>query len=80
MKTIRFTKGAMVDLTTYATVAERIIKTLERYAAGGKADVIAMRDGSGKRLRVGDYRALFEEGNDEILVAKIRPRNTGYEE
>lgn len=80
MKTIRFTEDAANDMARYATVAERIIKTFERYAAGGKANVVTMKDGSGKRLRVGDYRALFRETADEIVVSKVRPRSKAYDD
>jgi mRNA-degrading endonuclease RelE of RelBE toxin-antitoxin system len=32
-----------------------------------------------KRLRVGDYRVLFEESAAEILVTKIGPRSSVYD-
>jgi mRNA interferase RelE/StbE len=34
---------------------------------------------SAKRLRVGDFRVLFEEDETTILVTKIGPRGDVYE-
>ena len=36
--------------------------------------MIELSGRSGKRLRVGDFRVIFEESDTEILVTKIGPR------
>jgi mRNA interferase RelE/StbE len=33
----------------------------------------------GKRLRVGDFRVVFQESDDEIYVARIAPRGDVYD-
>lgn len=80
LKSIRYTFDAMRDLGRYAAGAKRVRKALQRYADGGKADVVMMRDGSGKRLRAGDYRAIFHETDEDILVTKVRPRGIAYDD
>jgi mRNA interferase RelE/StbE len=34
---------------------------------------------SGKLLRVGDFRVIFEESETEIIVTKVGPRGDIYE-
>jgi mRNA interferase RelE/StbE len=80
MKTLRYTDAATADLLRHSSIAKRIHRTLQRYAAGGKADVVVMRDGSGKRMRIGDFRAIFEEADAEIVVTKIGPRGAVYDD
>jgi DNA-binding XRE family transcriptional regulator len=41
-------------------------------------EVTELRGGHGKRLRVGDFRILFEETATEIIVSDIGPRGTIY--
>lgn len=79
-KLIRYTVGAANDLLRHGSAAARLRKALQRYASGGKADVVSMRDGTGFRLRVGTYRVIFEETATEILVTKIGPRASVYDD
>jgi len=79
-KDIRYTVGAANDLLRHACEAARIRKALQRHAAGGKADVVPMRDGSGFRLRVGTYRVIFEESASVVLVTKVGPRASVYDD
>jgi mRNA interferase RelE/StbE len=44
----------------------------------GVGDVKTLVGRSGKRLRVGDYRILFEETDIEIHVTRIGPRGSIY--
>lgn len=80
VKAIRYTVSAVNDLRRHASEAARIRKALQRHAAGRKADVVPMRDGSGFRLRVGTYRVIFEETTTDILVTKIGPRGSVYDD
>jgi mRNA interferase RelE/StbE len=41
-------------------------------------EVTELRGGHGKRLRIGDFRILFEETATEIIVSDIGPRGTIY--
>jgi mRNA interferase RelE/StbE len=38
-----------------------------------------MKGSSGKRLRVGEYRVIFEETCDEVIVSKIGPGGGVYD-
>jgi mRNA interferase RelE/StbE len=38
-----------------------------------------LRGSSLKRLRVGDFRVLFEETETEIIVTRIGPRGSVYD-
>jgi mRNA interferase RelE/StbE len=62
-------------------MAERISEKLAIYAqdpASLANQVTELRGGDGKRLRVGDFRILFEETATEIIVSDIGPRGAIY--
>ena len=62
-------------------MANRITKKLAAYAdnpASLANQVTELRGGHGKRLRVGDFRVLFEETATEIIVSDIGPRGATY--
>jgi mRNA interferase RelE/StbE len=62
--------------------AERILSKVEAYAANPEAlanKVKALQGSTALRLRVGEYRVIFEETEDEIVVTKIGPRGSVYE-
>jgi mRNA interferase RelE/StbE len=55
---------------------------IEAYAADPPAFAnvtTELRGRSGKRLRIGDFRVLFEETATEIIVYEIGPRGGVYE-
>lgn len=58
----------------------RILAALHRYAEIGKGDVKALvgDDAELLRLRVGDYRVLFDETADGINVHRVRHRSQAY--
>lgn len=62
-------------------MAARVRKTLAEYAAtGAHANNVTQLVGSRfHRLRVGDFRVIFDDGPTEILVIKVGPRGTVYE-
>jgi mRNA interferase RelE/StbE len=39
----------------------------------------AMRDGSGRRLRVGDYRVVYRVDGDDLYVHTVGHRSTVYD-
>lgn len=63
-------------------MAPRIRKVLAEYAEGGGAhanQVKALKGSSGLRLRVGDFRVIFEETATSITVTKGAPRGSAYD-
>ena len=82
MKAVRFLPPARKALRTHRNMAERLIRKIEDYAANPAAfpNVKQLTGSTAKRLRVGDYRVVFEESDEEIIVTKIGPRGSVYEE
>lgn len=79
MKTIRFTAAAQLDLRKHNAVARRLISKMQTYAKTNAGDVKNLVGMPGKRLRVGDFRVIFDESETEIVVLKIGPRKNVYE-
>ena len=82
MKTVRYAREALRDLGRHRNVSARIMKAIGDYAANPRAHAnnVAKLSGSmASRLRIGDFRALFEETDDEILVTKVAPRGSVYD-
>jgi mRNA interferase RelE/StbE len=82
VKSVRYTTTAAKALRRYDTVATRIRRALGEYAADQNAHANNVRRLAGsiaRRLRVGDFRVIFEETETEILVTKVGPRGNVYE-
>ena len=79
MKTTRFTPTAINDLRAYGGQGKRILARIEAYAANGAGDVRDLVGRPGKRLRVGDFRVIFEENDTEITVTRVGPRGKVYD-
>jgi mRNA interferase RelE/StbE len=82
MKTVTYTRSALKDLKRHANVAARIRQVMNEYAADPRShanNVPQLAGSSAKRMRVGDYRVIFEESATEILVTKVGPRGGVYE-
>lgn len=82
MKTIRYLRAAQADLKRHGYVAGRLRKALLDYAADPAAhanNVIPLVGRPGRRMRVGDYRIIFEETETELLVTRIGPRGSVYD-
>ncbi len=64
---------------------ERIIAKIEQYAANPASlarQVVALTGGPYRRLRVGDYRVIFnvEQGNPAVMaVLRVRHRREAYD-
>jgi mRNA-degrading endonuclease RelE of RelBE toxin-antitoxin system/DNA-binding XRE family transcriptional regulator len=81
MKAIRYSAASAKSLRRYRNVAERLRRTVAEYAADPAAhanNVVQLVGSPIKRIRVGDYRILFEETESEIIVLKIGPRGDVY--
>ena len=60
--------------------AERVLARVEQLAEGLAGDVKKLQGFTvGYRLRVGDYRVLFDLDGDRVLVQRIRNRREAYE-
>jgi mRNA interferase RelE/StbE len=77
MKTIIFTPSAAKDLDSLPRDArEAVDDGLTRYATTGHGDVTRLKDRDGFRLRVGQYRVIFDEDQTTILAIYIGRRTT----
>ncbi|MGY6246212.1 type II toxin-antitoxin system RelE family toxin [Bosea thiooxidans] len=80
MKTVRYTADALKDLRKLRREAKAIMAKIGRYAETGAGDVKTLvAQGGAKRIRIGDFRAIFEETATEIIVTKIGNRREIYE-
>jgi mRNA interferase RelE/StbE len=57
---------------------KRLSLALERYAGTGDGDVRKLVNVEGARLRAGDYRAIFVEGDTTIEVMAVGHRKHIY--
>jgi mRNA interferase RelE/StbE len=81
MKTVRYLRDAQAALRRHSNVAARLRKALTDYAADPAAhanNVTLLVGTAAKRIRVGDYRIIFEETETELVVSKIAPRGEVY--
>jgi mRNA interferase RelE/StbE len=77
MKTIILTLSAAKDLDAIPRDArEQVEAGLNRYTMTGQGDVKALRGGDGYRLRIGNYRVIFDEDASTILAIYIGRRAT----
>jgi mRNA interferase RelE/StbE len=82
MKNVVILPAAAKALCKHRADAERIIAKIEAYAAdpASQANNVKMLSGStALRLRVGDFRVIFEETDAGIVVSKIGPRGSVYD-
>ena len=83
MKTLVYLPKAVKALRRLpADLAARIRDKIEQYAAdpASQANNITRLQGrSGFRLRVGDWRVLFDEDGTVITVFKVGPRGGVYD-
>ena len=82
MKRVVFLRPARAALRKHRNAASRIQEKIEAYAIDPEslANVVTeLRGLPLKRLRVGDFRILFEETATEIVVSRIGPRGSIYD-
>ena len=82
MKSIVLLGRARTALLKHRNMARRIMQKLDAYAADSNAaanQVTEMRGRPFKRMRVGDFRVLFEETESEVIVVDLGPRGHVYD-
>jgi len=80
MKQIAFTAAGACQWTKLSPdVRSRIDKRLEEFAMTGHGDVKRLKGREGMRLRVGDWRVIFYEDQETIVVAAVGHRRDIYD-
>jgi mRNA interferase RelE/StbE len=78
MRSVRYSSDALNALRKHRNEAKMIIAKIDRYASTHAGDVKKLVGSSAKRLRVGDFRVVFEEDDKEVRVSAIGPRGSIY--
>ena len=77
MKTIILTLSAAKDLDALPLDARELVESgLHRYAMTGQGDVKRLQGREGFRLRIGNYRVIFDENLTTILAIYVGRRDT----
>ena len=77
MKTIVLTAAAAKDLDALPLKARaQVSEGLAAYATTGRGDVKQLKGRDGFRLRVGEYRVIFDEDATTILAIYVGRRQT----
>ncbi len=80
VKDIVFTPSALKQWTKLsADIRARIDKRLMIFAETGDGDVKRLKGRPGCRLRVGDWRVIFDETVDTIVVVAVGHRRDVYD-
>ena len=77
IRKVRWQPSALRDLRALPIqLARRIGSSIDRYAETGIGDVRKLEAEQGLyRLRVGDYRVIFEFEDGQLVVVVLRVRN-----
>jgi mRNA interferase RelE/StbE len=80
MKAVIYLAPARKALRKHRAEAERIMAKVDAYVANPSAfsKVKTLAGTTGKRLRVGGFRVIFEETATEVIVTEIGPRGGVY--
>ena len=78
---IEYTPLAVANLRALPkTVAAQIVRKIYRFENGLTGNIKRLRQADfGYRLRMGDYRILFDVEDDTIIIQKIGHRKDVYE-
>jgi mRNA interferase RelE/StbE len=80
MKRIAFTPASARQwIKLSEDVRRRIDARLAEFATSGRGDVKRLRGRMGSRLRVGDWRLIFYEERDAIVVVAVGHRREIYD-
>lgn len=82
MRRVIILPAAAKALRRHRAEAERIMTKIEAYAADPVSqanNVKALKGSTALRLRVGDFRVVFEETDAQIVVTRIGPRGSVYD-
>lgn len=77
---IRFKPRAVKDFESFPLrIQQRILARIDEMSDNLTGDVKRLTDSTPEyRLRIGDYRVLFEVEKDSIVVYRIRHRREAY--
>lgn len=79
---VNFSRKAEKTLTRLASgnpdAARRIAKAVRAYAEDGRGDVKKLEGRPDFRLRVGDYRIMFELEENVMIVLSVSHRSSAY--
>jgi mRNA interferase RelE/StbE len=74
-----YTDPALRDLRKIPKdFADRILRRMDAFAEGAPADVKKLVGRAEYRMRVGDYRIIFEQEGDLITVLRVVHRKDAY--
>ena len=82
MKTVRYSAQAIANLKRYGNMTARVRKAINEYAADPAAhanNVTRLAGSPASRMRVADYRVIFVETEQELVVTRIGPRGDVYD-
>jgi len=80
MNSVVFTPAASRQWANLsAPVRARVNKKLEHFAATGSGDLKRLKGRAGARLRIGDWRVIFYEEHDRIIVVAVGHRRDVYD-
>jgi mRNA interferase RelE/StbE len=81
VKAVIYLAPARRALHRHRADADRIMTKVDAYAANplAFAKVKTLKGSTGQRLRVGDFRVIFEETATEVIVTDIGPRGGIYD-
>ncbi len=82
MKTVRYSAQAIANLKRYGNMTARVRKAMNEYAADPAAhanNVTRLVGSPASRMRVADYRVIFVETEQELVVTRIGPRGDVYD-
>ena len=76
VRAVVFTAGVLRDLKRHGNIAGRVRKAVAEYAADPQADANNVTQLVGSpflRMRVGDFRVIFEATETTLTVVKVAP-------
>lgn len=82
MTTVLYLRPAQSALRKYRNVAGKIMGKIDEVAANPEAhanNVTRLQGRPESRLRVGDFRVIFVQEADELIIIDIAPRGGVYD-
>jgi mRNA interferase RelE/StbE len=82
MKAVRYSAEAIADMKRCGNMAARVRKAINEYAANPAAhanNVTRLVGSPANRMRVADFRVIFVETEQQLVVTRIGPRGNVYD-
>jgi len=82
VRTVVYSGEALKQLKRHGNIASRVRKAMAEYAADQAAhanNVTRLAGSTALRMRVGEFRVVFEDAGEQLIVTKIGPRGSVYE-